>query len=475
MGVALLEEQALLSRVSSRQRRRPAPGRIPRHWARPDARFMTLAEAAELPLLVRGARPLRSDGGTHPVRHGGRGALLLKLGIGTGRRAADARRRFFRALSCALTRWYASGCSTRRTPMRRIRPSCWRSCSTAIGARFRGADDCATGFPRRSSRFRRPPARRRCMATSPCAPARQAARGAGYRFGSFQAGQERPACAGASCWRQGLSAGRGRSRRRAALGHRKLFGKRTNGSRCATALSSPTPGSGRSDGQLLPRRSELLTLPQRACEGGRGEPARSAGSHAETFERHLAFQHELKRSRNPLVPRTKLEEAEARALEKRLVAYLDREAALLPGFVPARFEFGFGSDGPFPYAGCSLRGSIDRIDVNDRGQAVVIDYKGSLGADYALDSSSEAAQAGGTALPHKVQALVYAQVARKLLGLDVVGALYVSYGRDGRLLGAFDRRVLGEESLPVSTQPAACRGRPGGARRRDVRGARRRG
>lgn len=168
----------------------------------------------------------------------------------------------------------------------------------------------------------------------------------------------------------------------------------------------------------------------------------------EVFDRHLRSQAKLKRSANPLIPRTSFEQAEINDLEKKLVAYLDREAELLPGFVPTYFEFDFGSAEPFPYAGCLLRGSVDRIDVNGQGQAVVIDYKGSLNGDYALGSSSPAAQAGGAMLPHKVQTLMYAQVARKVLGLQVVGALYVSYGRDRRVAGAFDRSAVGEQDVP---------------------------
>ncbi|MFR3090566.1 MAG: PD-(D/E)XK nuclease family protein [Eggerthella lenta] len=161
-----------------------------------------------------------------------------------------------------------------------------------------------------------------------------------------------------------------------------------------------------------------------------------------------------------MIPRTAFERAETADLRKRLVRFLDREALLLPGFEPVRFEFDFGSSEPFPYAGCLLRGSVDRIDVNGAGQAVVIDYKGSLNGDYALDSASPAAQAGGAVLPHKVQTLMYAQVARKVLGLDVVGALYVSYGRDRRVSGAFDRTVVASETCPASTSSAAaCRKR----------------
>ena len=181
----------------------------------------------------------------------------------------------------------------------------------------------------------------------------------------------------------------------------------------------------------------------------------------ETFARHLAFQPELKRKANPLLPLTAFERAEAHGLERRLVSYLDREAALLPGFAPAYFELDFGAKEPFAYGGFELRGSVDRIDVNGRGQAVVIDYKGSLSPDYALASASPAATAGGAVLPHKVQALVYAQVARRLLGLEVVGALYVSYGRDGRVAGAFDRTFVGAADVP-GIDAEAC-GAPGPA------------
>lgn len=168
----------------------------------------------------------------------------------------------------------------------------------------------------------------------------------------------------------------------------------------------------------------------------------------ETFDRHLESQCKLRRSCNPLIPRTAFERAETDDLKKKLVSFLDREALLLPGFVPTHFEFEFGTHEPFPYAGCLLRGSVDRIDVNEAGQVVVIDYKGSVGGDYALDSASNAAQAAGAMLPHKVQTLMYAQVARRVLGLDVVGALYVSYGRDRRVSGALDRMVVGEGDVP---------------------------
>ena len=47
---------------------------------------------------------------------------------------------------------------------------------------------------------------------------------------------------------------------------------------------------------------------------------------------------------------------------------------------------------------------------------MVIDYKGSLSADYEPFATEGRP-------PAKVQTLVYAQVVKRLLGLDVVGAL----------------------------------------------------
>ncbi|WP_232050839.1 PD-(D/E)XK nuclease family protein [Arabiibacter massiliensis] len=167
----------------------------------------------------------------------------------------------------------------------------------------------------------------------------------------------------------------------------------------------------------------------------------------EVFDERLAAQPGLRPKENPLIARTKLEEAEIDDLRRKLATFVEREPLLLPGFEPRFFELDFGAAEPFEYGGFLLRGSVDRIDVNGRGQAVVIDYKGSLTPDHALGSASPAAQANGQLLPHKVQTLMYAQVARRLLGLDVVGALYVSYTKP-KAAGAVDRTVLGEGAVP---------------------------
>lgn len=183
----------------------------------------------------------------------------------------------------------------------------------------------------------------------------------------------------------------------------------------------------------------------------------------EVFDDQLAAQPSLGPSDCPLIPLDSLEREEVELLRRRLCSYLEREACLLPGFVPRHFELAFGEDEPFPYGGCLIRGSIDRVDVNERGQAVVLDYKSSAKSIHCLANSSpfqvvtglvddgEEAGANELLLPHRVQALIYAQVVRRLLGLEVVGALYVPYGKPvgkAYAVGAYDPLVLGEADIP---------------------------
>jgi RecB family exonuclease len=79
-----------------------------------------------------------------------------------------------------------------------------------------------------------------------------------------------------------------------------------------------------------------------------------------------------------------------------------------------------------------VTGRVDRIDVDARGRALVVDYKGrtvSAGARWAQD--------------RKLQAALYALAARELLGLEPAGALYQPVGhRDVRPRG------LVREGLP---------------------------
>ena len=151
-----------------------------------------------------------------------------------------------------------------------------------------------------------------------------------------------------------------------------------------------------------------------------------------------------------LVPVTELERREVAALIDQLVAYLGFEATLLPTFRPAYFEYEIPAENPVEYAGYALVGKVDRIDVDGKGHAVIIDYKGSVNAEHDI-AGKDFSHAG------KVQTRIYAQAVKRALGLDVVGALYVSYGRAPSVAGAYDPRVIEAAHLPgASAGRCAC-------------------
>ncbi|MBQ3106194.1 MAG: PD-(D/E)XK nuclease family protein [Eggerthellaceae bacterium] len=166
------------------------------------------------------------------------------------------------------------------------------------------------------------------------------------------------------------------------------------------------------------------------------------------FRSLLDAQSQLKPSENPLVPLGELEHRQVEAILLNLKRFIARDANMLPGFSPYRFEFSFGKDMPFEYAGIPLRGIIDRIDVDGKGRAVIVDYKNSLSDKYYLLPS----KAEGFELPAKVQTLVYAQAVRRILGLDVVAALYVNTqcasASQPTICGAYDDSLFGKETLP---------------------------
>ena len=152
-------------------------------------------------------------------------------------------------------------------------------------------------------------------------------------------------------------------------------------------------------------------------------------------------QYEMEPGSGRLVATTEIERREVSSLCEQLVNYLDFEAKLLPSFHPAYFEYEIDVDHAVEYAGCRLVGKVDRIDIDDSGHAVIVDYKGSLNAEHEIEGKVEG-RCG------KVQTRIYAQAVKRVLGLDVVAALYVSYGRTPTVSGAFDPRFVEAAHLP---------------------------
>ena len=140
---------------------------------------------------------------------------------------------------------------------------------------------------------------------------------------------------------------------------------------------------------------------------------------------------------------TELDMIEGKRLKERLLASLKRQAVLLPSFEPALHEQTIGVSDTVVYAGLSLVGRVDRVDIDrENNRFVVIDYKGSVaGYDAGFNPDKE-----GFSLPHKIQALIYAQVLRKqFAGMHCSGALYLSYRAkedSGSIAGSFNDSVL---------------------------------
>lgn len=95
--------------------------------------------------------------------------------------------------------------------------------------------------------------------------------------------------------------------------------------------------------------------------------------------------------------------------------------------------------------GVPLKGTVDRIDVNGAGQALIIDYKGSLGPGYKL--------AGDLTQVQHLQVLMYAQAIRSCVAsaAEPVGALYVSY-KEPKIYGCVDA------GMPTGPGAAAAAG-----------------
>ena len=154
-----------------------------------------------------------------------------------------------------------------------------------------------------------------------------------------------------------------------------------------------------------------------------------------------------------LIPHRASERFDLVALRDDLASALAFERGCLAGFEPRFFELPFGrGDAPtVSYAGARFTGTIDRVDVDAEGRALIIDYKHKkdLFDEYALFGKEETAS---FELPRHVQTLVYAQALRQLLpDLEVAGVIYLGTRRNARgehdlagaVSGALVEQVMG--------------------------------
>lgn len=129
-----------------------------------------------------------------------------------------------------------------------------------------------------------------------------------------------------------------------------------------------------------------------------------------------------------------------RRLASDLARYLDHLAEQEGTLEPRELELGFGFPehdergeasalGPLELGeGVRMLGRIDRVDVDERGEAVVIDYK-----------SSQAPPAAKWMTNPSIQVALYMLAVEQLLQLPVVGGLYQPLsGQDLRARGAID-------------------------------------
>ena len=171
----------------------------------------------------------------------------------------------------------------------------------------------------------------------------------------------------------------------------------------------------------------------------------------EEFDAHLSHQYQLIGGRRPLpqalVPHLTTEHGQLAILKRDLGTLLDFERDVLTGFEPRFFEWGFGRGAaPFvEYAGVLLTGTVDRVDVDAHGQAVVIDYKHKTPRVFAkeYDLRPNGGAAGASPLPRRVQSLIYAQVIRRAFPeLKVRAALYLCVKGSHALAGAADENLV---------------------------------
>ena len=136
-------------------------------------------------------------------------------------------------------------------------------------------------------------------------------------------------------------------------------------------------------------------------------------------------------SSNELIPHSIQERKQVENIREDLKDLLEFEASHFVGYQPRFFELRFGrEENVVEYAGAQFTGSIDRVDVNAHGQALIIDYKHKATKDLKAYSAklSLDSELSKEILPRHVQSAIYAQIMRKQLTkyeLEPVAAIYL--------------------------------------------------
>lgn len=122
---------------------------------------------------------------------------------------------------------------------------------------------------------------------------------------------------------------------------------------------------------------------------------------------------------------SELEREEIAHLKRQLLQSLVFQAAVFPTYHIEGHEVALSPDDKIVYGGAIIHGRIDRVDCDDHGNYLVIDYKGST-KDHEAGFDPDAEE--DYELPEKVQTLMYAQaLRRKDPRLHPRAALYLSY------------------------------------------------
>ena len=183
------------------------------------------------------------------------------------------------------------------------------------------------------------------------------------------------------------------------------------------------------------------------------------------FEEHLVHQYQLEKGVRPqmqaLVAHSAQQMGRVAGLRGDLSSLLDFELQALMGFEPRFFEWRFGGkDDVVEYGGVRITGTVDRIDVDSHGQAVVIDYKHKPDAGFAreYDALPKGGGDGSFSMPRRVQSLIYGQIVRRAFpDLKVRGAVYLCTRGSHAIAGAVDENVVDNVfgSNPLTNQRRA--------------------